>query len=434
MDAALAAQMTPSTGQMDSSSQASPKMVLHVLNSPTGGAALSTLGLIGEFNKRGVQSCAVCDVGGVQADRDVLADAVEGRVSFTRLYWTNRKTRSAAWKRPIHELRQLVATRWQHGSTDQVVEMARRWQADLIHTNTIVTSEGGLAARRLRLPHVWHLREMIGPGQPIRLPFEGTKFGPYISKLCDKLIANSNASAALMRAWLPDGLMEIVPNGIDLSRFTARRRAPRSGKLVVAMVANLTSRWKKHALFVEAAARVDRDLPIEWRMYGHDPSHGGKVQGDPYVDALHAQITRAGLTSAFTWPGYVADQAQVMSEIDILVHSADGESFGRSVVEGMAAGLPVVGVRGGGVGEIVRHGETGYLAEVDNAQEIAQGIELLARDPARREAMGLAGRQRAESLYSLEACACGVLRVYAQALAHHHNACRGGARPEPVRP
>jgi glycosyltransferase involved in cell wall biosynthesis len=390
-------------------------MVLHVMNSPSGGSALSTLALIDQFKRQDILGCAVCDTGGMVGDRTALADAVDGRVVFAKLYWTNHKIRSAPWKRPIHEARQLLQTRFQRGSTSRVVALARQHRVDLIHTNTIVTSEGGMAARQLGLPHVWHLRELIGPGQPLRMPFEGARLAPFIARYCSKLIANSEASAAQVRDLLPPGYLEVVSNGIDLSRFHPRGVRD-SGRVVVAMVASLTSRMKKHDLFVAAAAQVDRSLPIEWRIYGHDPSHGGTRHGDAYTDAIHDQIARAGLADRFTWPGFVGDQAQIMGEIDLLVHSADNESFGRVVVEAMAAGLPVVGVRGGGVGEIVEHGQTGYVAERDDPQDLAAGIEQLVRDPQRRAAMGEAGRKRAEQKYSLEACAAGVMKVYEQAL------------------
>jgi glycosyltransferase involved in cell wall biosynthesis len=391
-------------------------MVLHVLNSPTGGAALSTLGLIAELERRGIRSCAVCDTAGYEADQKVLSDAVEGRSLATKLYWTNRKIRSAPWKRPIHEVRQLLQTGFQRGSTGKVVESARRWGADLIHTNTIVTSEGALAARQLGLPHVWHVRELVGPGQPTRLPFEGAKFAPFMTRYCSKLIANSHACAALVRDIAPAGMLEVVPNGIDLSRFTPRGQYQRPGKIVVAMVASLTSRVKKHALFVEAAALVDRSLPIEWRIYGHDPSRGGTLPADAYIADIHARIAQAGLRDRFAWPGFVEDPRAIMSDIDLLVHPADEESFGRVVVEAMAAALPAVGVRGGGVGEIIRDGETGYLADPDNARQLATGIQRLVSNAELRRTMGLAGRQRAESTYSLEACATGVARVYEMAM------------------
>jgi glycosyltransferase involved in cell wall biosynthesis len=182
------------------------------------------------------------------------------------------------------------------------------------------------------------------------------------------------------------------------------------------MAGSLTSTWKKHPVFVAAAARVDRTLPIEWRIYGHDPSHGGTQSGGSYVDALHAQIARSNLADRFTWPGFIEDPAQMMNQLDILVHPADHESFGRIVVEAMAAGLPVVSVRGGGVAEIVEDGVTGFLAPPDDAAQLASYIERLARDPQLRTQLGAAGRRRALDHYSLEASAAGMLAVYERAM------------------
>jgi glycosyltransferase involved in cell wall biosynthesis len=412
-----------------------PAKVLHVLNGASGGAALSTLGLIASLEQLGVRSCAVCHAAGTPPERQRLADAVRGEVVFTPLYWWNRKIRHPLVLRPLAELRQVLRTGWAHRSTREVARAATRWSADLIHTNTIVTPEGGMAAARLRLPHVWHVRELIGPDKPYRFPLEGRAFGAHVAGLASKLIANSNVTGGLIADWLPPDLLAIVPNGIDLSRFqpadasasASASAHPRDGdrgdvhdaagrKLVVAMVAGLTARWKKHSVFVDAALQVDPSLPIEFRIYGHDPSHGGTRPGGAYVDDLHAKIHRANAASRFGWPGHVADPNQVMSEIDILVHSADHESFGRVIVEAMAAGLPVVGVNGGGVAEIVSHDRTGLLVPPDDPPAMARAIESLVRAPARRASLGAAGRVRALDHYSLEACARGVLAVYEAAM------------------
>jgi glycosyltransferase involved in cell wall biosynthesis len=393
-----------------------PRRILHVLNSAGGGAALSTLGLICDLRQHGIESCAVCHDAGTPQEREQLREAVGGEVRFTRLYWWNRKIRMPLWRRPLAEAKQIWITGWSYGSTARVMEAAVRWQADLIHTNTILTPEGGLAAYRLGLPHVWHLRELLGPGNPFRLGREGASFGNYMARFCSKLVANSHVSAAQIRDWVPVDLLEVVPNGIDIGRFEPRHASSRQAVTVVGMVGNLTSRSKKHALLIEAASRVDRKLPIEWRIYGHDPSRGGRQTGDSYIDELHAQIARLGLTDRFHWPGFQSDPARIMSEIDLLVHPADNESFGRVVVEAMAAGLPVVGVRGGGVGEIVQPGVTGLLVEQDNPQELADCIGKLVQDPATRQTMGAAGRQRAESEYSLSACTTAMVRTYEQAM------------------
>lgn len=394
-----------------------PRKVLHVMNSAGGGAALSVLGLIETMRREGVEACAVCHDAGTAEERASLMEATGGETLFTHLYWWNRKTRAAAWKRPLIEARQAWRTGRGRISARRVRDFAAHHGAELIHTNTILTPEGGIAARQLGVPHVWHLRELLGPGRPFRLRLEGPALGRYLARHCSKLIANSEMTASLVREWLPPGLLAVVPNGIDLSRFTVRDDERRDAQpVVVGMVANLTSRVKKHWLMIEAAARVDRSLAVEFRIYGHDPSQGGERRGDAYVDDLHARIRHHDLAGRFRWPGFVADPARVMSEIDLLIHPTDDESFGRVVVEAMAAGLPVVGVRGGGVGEIIEDGATGLLAEPDQPEQLAACVERLVKDRTLRRTLGLNGRRRAETSYSLENCARRTLAVYEAAM------------------
>lgn len=395
-----------------------PTKVLHLLNGASGGAAMSTVGLITSLEKLGVKSCAVCHPAGTESERKRLSDAVHGEVLFTPLYWWNKKIRYPLFLRPLAEARQILRTGWARRSGWAVKSAAEKWHADLIHSNTMLTPEGGIAARFLGLPHVWHVRELIGPGKPFRFPREGKAFGEYVETHASKVIANSNATASHIASWLPKHLLAVVPNGIDISQFLAfdRSTMPKRDKVVVAMVAGLQARWKKHNVFVKAALRVDPSLPVEFRIYGHDPSEGGKKPANAYIDELHALIAKAGAKDRWFWPGYVADPRQVMSEIDILAHSADHESFGRVIVEAMAAKLPVVGVNGGGVGEIVQHEKTGLLVPPDDHVAMGQAIEALVRDPARREALGRAGHERAFETYSLEACARGVLAVYEAAM------------------
>jgi len=391
-----------------------PRMVLHVFNSAGGGAALSTLGLIERFRQDGVQSCAVCNFGGTQEEEQVLLEATSGRTTILPLYWWNRKIRGPLWRRPLIETMQLVRTRCLRKSTAAISAWAQRHSADLIHTNTFLIPEGGRAARGLGLPHVWHVRELVGPGTPNPLGRWGNRLTRYLTRNCSKLIANSQASANQIRPCVPHGMLEVVPNGIDLSRFTPREIA-NERRLVVAMVGNLTSRWKKFGLFVDAALQTDVNLPVEFRIYGSDPSQGGTVTGDTFADELHRRIAARGAQARFGWPGFVADPVAIMNQVDILVNPTETESFGRVVVEAMAAGLPVVGVRGGGVGEIVVHQETGLLAEPGDAATLARHVERLAREPELRRRLGQAGRARAVQQYSLEACAAGVMKVYEQA-------------------
>jgi glycosyltransferase involved in cell wall biosynthesis len=391
-----------------------PRRVLHVMNGASGGAALSTLELIAEFRKAGIDSIVVCDDSGTESERKLIRDAVDGRVLFHPLYWWNRKIRARSlWRRPLIELRQWWRTGGGRRSAANVAAIARRHGADLIHTNTSLTPEGGLAARQLGIPHVWHIRELIGPGFPYRFSQEGRAFGDRLASLATIVVANSHVTARAIQRWLPDELLRVVPNGIDLERFTSVAPPSPHKRVVAAMVANMSSRSKKQSLFLQAAALVSADLPIEFRIYGHPPE----------TTSIRAEWQRRlqslGLSERFRFAGFIVDRVRMMSEIDVLVHTADQESFGRVVVEAMAAARPVVGVRAGGVAETTVDEDTGLLSAPNDPIGLARNIERLATDPVLCRKLGTAGRKRALAEYSVQRCASRMLQVYAEAVSRH---------------
>ena len=389
--------------------------VLHVLNGASGGAAMSTIALIENLASEGIQSCAVCDDRGTVNERARLKDAVDGRVLFAPLYWWNRKTRSATWKRPLLEMKQLFRTGWKSWSTGTVLQAAHNWQPELIHTNTLLTPEGGIASRKLGLPHVWHARELVGPGFPFQFGRTEQAFASYVTRYADRVIANSNATASQLCKWLPAGFVCTIPNGIDCESFRPREINSSARPAIVAMVANLASRSKNHQLFIKAAAAIDRRLAVEWRIYGHDASEGGRLQTDSYINSLHALARSLNLDTKIRYPGHLPPE-QIMSEIDLLVHPSEVESFGRVVVEAMAAGVPVVGVRGGGVAEILNHGECGLLAQPNDPEDLARCIAKLICDREVAAECVEKGRIRARQEYSIGATSLGVVRVYEEVL------------------
>src|SRR4051812_12447754 len=144
-----------------------PKKVLHVLPAAEGGASLSALGLMQGLRNRGIDACVVCHDSG-QELRGALEDASRGEALFLPLYWWNKKTRAKTWKRPLIELRQAALTGLARVSAVRVAAFAMKHGADLVHTCNVLTPEGGTVARWLGLPHVWHVRELIGEGRPFR--------------------------------------------------------------------------------------------------------------------------------------------------------------------------------------------------------------------------------------------------------------------------
>ena len=318
-------------------------------------------------------------------------------------------------KRPLLEVRQLLRTGWRRRSTKAILEAIDQWRPAIVHTNTLVTPEGATASRMRGLPHIWHVRELIGPTAPFQLQMKESALGAFLSRSCDRIIANSHVTAACLSPWLPHELLTVIPNGIDCSAFVPQPEKQPTGRTIIGMVGNLSSRWKKHRLFIEAAARVDPKLEIEWRIYGHDPSEGGQLQTDPYVNDLRALSRELRLEQKLKFPGHLPPP-RIMQEIDLLVHPTDGESFGRVIVEAMAAAKPVVGVRAGGVGEIVIDNESGLLANPDDPADLARCITRIICDGELRRRLAAAGRLRVERDFTIEAHTDRVAQVYEQVL------------------
>jgi phosphatidylinositol alpha 1,6-mannosyltransferase len=88
-----------------------------------------------------------------------------------------------------------------------------------------------------------------------------------------------------------------------------------------------------------------------------------------------------------------ADLAAAYASFDVFLHTGEEETFGQTIQEAHASGLPVVSPRAGGPIDLIEHGVDGFLYDPPSARELRGSVELLARDPALRLRMGEAGRR-----------------------------------------
>ena len=188
-----------------------PVRVLHVLNGASGGAAESTIELARQLTTLGVTNFALC-----QQPRDPeLAQAFslhfDGPVQFAKLYSWNRRTRTTALFRPAAAGLQLVRTKAALASARVAMKAIAQWNVDLVHTNTFLTPEGAIAARSLGLPHIWHVRELFGPGRPFRVRGEGSRMTNALAT--SDIVANSPTTSDCFRAVFPGKEVTLIPNG-----------------------------------------------------------------------------------------------------------------------------------------------------------------------------------------------------------------------------
>jgi len=287
----------------------------------------------------------------------------------------------------------------------------------LVHTSTILTPEGAIAAKALDIPHIWHVRELIGPDKHFRFA-NYKRWASFVQKHSDILVANSAATYDCLKPYFPEALLTVIPNAIKASQFEQKKHVAKS-PVVVGMIGSVTSKWKNHRFFIEVASEFKDNPKVKFEIYGRLPA-----EDDPYLLGLRKQIQEAGLsTNNFEFAGFIAP-TEITKKIDILFHPTELESFGRIFVEAMASGLPVIGINEGGAMEMVQDAVSGFLVPKLDTPKVVEKIQSLADQPNLRNQMGAAGRQLALTQYDLPILAKRLKSLYDKVLANRQQSTK----------
>ncbi|MBM3316553.1 MAG: glycosyltransferase [Candidatus Eisenbacteria bacterium] len=175
---------------------------------------------------------------------------------------------------------------------------------------------------------------------------------------------------------------------------------------------------KGHALLVDAFARVAATEPRAALL----------VVGDgPERRSLHRRAAALGLGERVALAGERADVGRLMSALDLFVHPSLTEGLGTAILDAFSLRLPVVAARAGGIPEMVRPGETGWLVEPGDPAALAAGIAAALRERERAATMAEAAERLFRDSFTDAAMAASTLEVYRAAAAG--SAAGPGARP-----
>ena len=146
----------------------SMKSVLFVLNSPTGGAALSAKAVMKELKERGYKCYVVCPPNNYHSPESVYGEVAEEVGSLFMRSW-DQQYRAYWLKRPAL-FAYYIKTRAHFKPVSTILQLIKKWDIDIVHTNTALTLDGN-CSKIMNTPHVWHIRETIGKSELRRWPF-----------------------------------------------------------------------------------------------------------------------------------------------------------------------------------------------------------------------------------------------------------------------
>jgi glycosyltransferase involved in cell wall biosynthesis len=288
----------------------------------------------------------------------------------------------------------------------ELYRICRRVRPQIVHANSSKAGVlGCLAAFAARVPiRIFTVHGWGSSWHPGRVYLWGDRL---IRRTATRVIcvAQSEVERGLEARTCTREQTVVIRNAVDVLAFqTASHEHARP---VLVSVGRLQAP-KDPLTFVRALARLN-GLPFGALMVG-----GGRER-----ERVAAELGEVGLAEHVELLGERRDVRELLARCDVFVLATRSEALPISVLEAMAAGLPVVASAVGGLAELVVDGETGLLVPPGDADALAGALERLLGDGRLRRQMGAAGRSRAEELFDLPSFHRAHLELYARELAVH---------------
>jgi len=125
----------------------------------------------------------------------------------------------------------------------------------------------------------------------------------------------------------------------------------------------------------------------------------GNTTDEGYAQNLKQKVIDYALEKQVTFKGFLKEPQKAMQCLDVYILPSRSEAFGLVLAEAMRCGVTVIGVRAGGVPEIIKHEQTGLLFEWDNPEQLAEQIEFLMLHPDIRKRLSITGKTKADQEY-----------------------------------
>jgi len=289
-------------------------------------------------------------------------------------------------KRPGHSLRFVL----------RLARVLCSERPEVVHTRNWGGLDGVLAARLARRRGVVHGEH----GWGIDDPHGADRKRILARRLTSRWVRAYTCVSQDIERWLVDRVRVRAPvrqiyNGVDAARF-------RPGASVGRIRRDLG--LPERAFVVTICGRLDpiKDHPTLFRAVRELRNRRPEVQLWVVGDGPERATLDGQAGDGIRLLGERADVPEILAETDVFALTSHNEGISNTILEAMAAGLPVVATRRGGNPELVLDGECGYLFTPGRSDEVAGLLERYARDPAMRRAHGEAARRRVVGRFGIQ--------------------------------
>ncbi|HEX4058950.1 MAG TPA: glycosyltransferase [Galbitalea sp.] len=289
-----------------------------------------------------------------------------------------------------------------YAATLGMIDVMQENRPDLVVTNTLVAPWGAFAAKALGIPHAWFIREYgdLDHGLTFQLGRERTIAD--IGLLSEAVFVNSRALREHVIAQIDEAKVSVVYPRVDVDSIAKlSKEQPASdpfpdsatAALKITMVGRLSE--TKGQLDVVAALGLLRDQGIDARL-----TLVGASEPPGFERVIQSAAREHGVADRLVIAGERDNPFPYVRAADVCVTASGIEAFGRTTLEYLALGKPVVASSAGGSAELVDDGKCGFLFHPSDTAGLAAALARYAADPALLETHGRAAVKRAAAIQS----------------------------------
>ncbi len=284
-------------------------------------------------------------------------------------------------------------------------------QPDLVHAHTLLGVPFTCALRERALPFVQHVHVAA---EPALMAIE-----EQILVASQVIAVSEFVRRCVLRLGVPPDRVRVIHNGI-CRRTTVRPVHRESVRCSLGVPAEATAvllparitENKHQGLALRVLAAMPRSRShAHLLLAGEENSSNGRL-----LEILRGQAAKLRLNSRVHFLGFREDMDRLYAAADVLLLPSEHEPFGLVILEAMAAGVPVVASRSGGIPEIIEHGKSGLLLEPGDVGGFAEALDHVLTDRDFRNHLVEGGRTRVEKHFGIKRFVDDVVAVYDQVL------------------
>lgn len=256
-----------------------------------------------------------------------------------------------------------------------LLEYAKKNKIDIVHENTSVCFAGYFVAKKMQIPHIWHIREFLLEDFGTRFWFPNKTYS--MMNKSSAVICISEAIAEKYKKLIDNNKIHIIYNGIDIDQFYNKSHQIHLNNSSKILCVGRICDDKGQKDVIQAVSLLNNKRNYNISLY-----LAGSVEDEYLLSVIQPLIHKNRAENYVHLIGQHNDMPSVYNSMDILCMSSRCEAFGRVTVEAMLEGILVIGAESGGTKEIISDHKTGYLYKPGDIADLASTIEnaIISKD------------------------------------------------------